>query len=845
MDNSPQNFDEFKKKTKKRRLNELKAQMDGLRDELKTLRNSVFNEDDAYQNLVNDDEYGVLRKEGDFTKNDEDINYKRIYPSYQESEEKRKIRRIAEKSEAKNYKRDYKSTVYIKEFKENPEVVKAQISSMKKGAPQVSAFPKIPTDLPITKRDLERYIGENLVSKLAVLVIFITLVLAYRYAIAMGYVPKPVRIGIGVTFGLGLIGTAYYLLSKKNTMSSTLVLLGAAVLYYTTYLAYYDYGYLNQALAFVANLTITLTITIAALLYNRMGLAIISVIGGYATPFVANQGGGNYIFFFSYVFLINLAMVIIAYKKDWRAINLFSYLATLVFLFGWTIAQYGKIEPSEYVWIFVFSSLFYFVYFVNDIVYNIKPHITFLTIDAYIMMSYTFFYALGVWFIAEGLSLTADYKYFLAVMGVFNLFYTLMIYRRDNVDDELEEIVLGKAALFITLGGWLIFREYHINTFWGILSVVFLIFGLKLDNKLLKSASVVMIILGVVTMLTDWLSVYYIDEKADFFVLNPAFAAGIVTSLTIAATLFIFYFYKKNTDILFLPKETYTQTLGSLLIFTSFFSGLFELMFHTRTLAWGTDFRVLLIGAYNMVYILALRFVVKYFKISRLQRFTDTMMALAVVSYLIYGHFSVISLRDDFLLLERHFFSFGFHYFNVALSILLVYLLIRDIVASEGYASGKYSVVMWIMCIMVVTHATFELEHTIVLLRSGVFESSIESSLDQIRLTGYSILWTLIAFAFMYIGMKNKIKEIRLISLVLLAFTLLKFFLFDFWKLNPIWKICATLIIGFLLLIVSNMYKQLKTLLEKGELTLDKDQILSQNDHYFDIMSIFKKNNED
>ncbi len=844
MEEKPRNFEEFKKVTKDKRKEELKEQMNSLRSELKELRNSVFNEDDTYAHLTNDDEYEVLLSEGDFTKNDFELKHNRLYPSYQEVEKLRQIRREQERKNPTEFKKNYASRVYIKEFQERPEIVRLQIESMKKGTPNVPVLPTIPTDLPITRRDLEKFIGENLMSKIAALIILITLIVAYRYAIALGYVPRFARIAIGSLIGVGLFGTAHYLLSRKNVISTSLVLIGAAVLYYTAYLAYFDYEMINQPTAFVLNVVITVLITTAALLYDRMRLAIISIFGGYATPFVVSQGDGNYIFFFSYIFVINLAMVIIAYKKNWREINLISYIATLMFLFGWAIMVQGKAGPAEYMWLMVFSTLFYFVYFVNDIVYNIKPHITFITFDAYIMMSYTFFYVLGMWFITDGLTLTSDFKYFLAALGLFNLFYTFMIYRRDNVDDELEEIVLGKAVVFITIGGWLIFKESYINTFWVVESILLLISGLWLQNKLLKGASVLTLLLAIITMGIDWFHAYYVEVDRVPLIINEGFGAGLLTSFMIAATLLILYFKKGEYDIMFIPKESYAQTLGSILIFTTYFCGLLELIFHTRDTVGGMDFRVLVLGAYNMVYILGVRAVVMGFDIDRLKLFTGTMMGLAVVSYLVYGHFNTIALRDAFIVHNKPFLPFGFHYLNVVLSVLLVYLLIRDIVKSEGYASGKYSIVMWIMSVMIVTHATFELEHTVVLLRSGIFDSSIESSLDQIRLTGYSILWAVIGFAFMYIGMRNKIKEIRLISLVLLGLTLVKFFLFDFWKLEPIWKILVTFVIGILLLIVSNMYKHLQRLVSKGEFVLDKDQTLSQDDAY-NMMKYMHSDDED
>ncbi len=347
-------------------------------------------------------------------------------------------------------------------------------------------------------------------------------------------------------------------------------------------------------------------------------------------------------------------MVFIAYKKDWRPINLISYIASLLFLFGWALMVRGEAGAAEYMWLMVFATLFYLVYFVNDIIYNIKPDITFITFDAYILMSYTFFYIIGMWFILSGLEMTFAFKYLLAALGIFNLFYTLLIYRRANVDDELEEIILGKAVVFTVLGGYFILvDDAYINGFWVIVSILSLYSGIRLRNNLLKGTAVMTLFFAVVSMGIDWYEAYYLYAAETPFIFNGGVLAGVMTSVLIAASLFIIYYKKEDFDILYIPKESYAQTISSLLIFTSYLCGLFELIFHTRDTVGGVDFRVLVLGAYNMLYILCVRAVVNHFDVQRLRLFTGLMMGLAVVSYLIYGHFSTIALRDAFIIHDK------------------------------------------------------------------------------------------------------------------------------------------------------------------------------------------------
>jgi uncharacterized membrane protein len=74
--------------------------------------------------------------------------------------------------------------------------------------------------------------------------------------------------------------------------------------------------------------------------------------------------------------------------------------------------------------------------------------------------------------------------------------------------------------------------------------------------------------------------------------------------------------------------------------------------------------------------------------------------------------------------------------------------------------------------------------------------------------TGLPVLWGLLSFALMWLGMRYKLRVMRVASLTLFSLTLLKLFLFDI-KNIPVWgKIAAFFCLGVLLLIVAFMYQR-------------------------------------
>jgi uncharacterized membrane protein len=78
---------------------------------------------------------------------------------------------------------------------------------------------------------------------------------------------------------------------------------------------------------------------------------------------------------------------------------------------------------------------------------------------------------------------------------------------------------------------------------------------------------------------------------------------------------------------------------------------------------------------------------------------------------------------------------------------------------------------------------------------------------------GFPILWGILAFIFLFIGMKKSNKTFRIISLLLIAIILLKLFTYDIKDASEAGKIIAFIILGVVLLIISFMYQKIKALL--------------------------------
>jgi len=268
--------------------------------------------------------------------------------------------------------------------------------------------------------------------------------------------------------------------------------------------------------------------------------------------------------------------------------------------------------------------------------------------------------------------------------------------------------------------------------------------------------------------------------------------------------------------------------LGGLLGAIGYLAILFEILFHTNFHGLKTPFIIQIVALYHMLLIVAARYVIYKEKMDPMKLTVGILMASIIILYLPFGYFNAVSLRDLHLNQQYSIFPFLFHYLNVGLCAWMSYLLLVDAVESDGYLSSKYEYAVLLACVLFVFFTTVEYEHLFVLFVANTGED-IAHTVNDFRLTSFTVLWTILSFVLMYLGMKWKIKEVRKISLFLFGLTIVKFFLKDFWNMDAVGKIISFLVIGALLIIVSQMYKQqLRTLIESGELTLDRDEQISE-----------------
>lgn len=212
------------------------------------------------------------------------------------------------------------------------------------------------------KSELEKFIGENLISKIGILVLIIGVGIGAKYAIDQGWITPLMRVAFGYAIGFGLLAVAVKLKAKYLNFSAVLLSGGMAIMYFITYFAYAIYELMPQSAAFVLMVMFTIFTVASALLYSRQVIAHIGLVGAYAVPFLLSNNSGNYAFLFTYMALVNAGILAISVKRNWKPLTYTSFLFTWLTYGGWYAAKYDQVYFSlALIFLGIFFGTFHLV----------------------------------------------------------------------------------------------------------------------------------------------------------------------------------------------------------------------------------------------------------------------------------------------------------------------------------------------------------------------------------------------------------------------------------------------------------------------------------------------------
>ncbi len=704
--------------------------------------------------------------------------------------------------------------------------------------------PRRSSTKPSQKSNIEKFIGENLINKIGIIITVIGVSIGVKYAIDHELISPLTRIVLGYLFGLGLLGFAVKLKKNYEAFSSVLLSGAAAVLYFITYAAYAFYDLIPQPLAFALMVIFTAFTVTAALHYNRPVIAHIGLVGAYAVPFLLSDDSGRVLILFSYMTFINIGILIVAVKKYWKSVYCASFGLTWVIYAGWYFVRY---RPDEHFGLaFTFLFIFFVVFYAAFLAYKIRKNekLDLLLVILLLINSFIFF---GI-----GYSLLADRPTGGQLLGLFTLgnavlhfLVCLVIYKQKLADKNLFYIVSGLVLVFITIAVPIQLNGNWVTLLWaGEAALVFWI-GRTRNVPVYERLSYILILLAFGSLVHDWTSTYghYYPEAPETSV-TPFFNVTFLTSVLFTGVLTFILLLNKNKKYLLPDSKNILPTIVSfmipiLLLIVAYCAIRFEIAAYWDQLYadsavtitadgdnypdryMNTDlmrFKFVWILNYSLLFLSILSFVnCKKIKNQLLGSVTLILSVLAVLVFLTSGLYMFSELRESYLeqtlsqYYHRGAFNIGIRYVSFAFLALMLATCYQCI--KQGFMKANLKTAFDIIIhITILWTASSELIHWMDMTGS-----------DESYKLGLSIFWGIYALLLVVLGIWKKKKYLRIGAIVLFGITLIKLFFYDISDLSTVAKTIVFVSLGILLLIISFLYNKYKRVIFDDHADAEKE----------------------
>lgn len=204
--------------------------------------------------------------------------------------------------------------------------------------------------------------GGNMMVKMGVLILFLGLAFLLRYTAELITVTIEQRYAGVALVGAGLLGLGWFLRRRRADYALTLQGMGVGVFYLTTLAAMKFHSLIPSEMGFGFMFAVSLLGAALAILQKAPVLAIIAALEGFATPVLISTGSNQMMGLFTYLSILDVGIVLIAWFNAWRILNVIGFVGTFTLASGWanqyyTNEQYAPVQAFLILFFLLFTAV--------------------------------------------------------------------------------------------------------------------------------------------------------------------------------------------------------------------------------------------------------------------------------------------------------------------------------------------------------------------------------------------------------------------------------------------------------------------------------------------------------
>jgi uncharacterized membrane protein len=192
-----------------------------------------------------------------------------------------------------------------------------------------------------TEGSLESRIGSQWFNRIGILAVLIGMAWFFKLAIDNHWIGPLGRVLIGLVAGAGLIAWSERFPKRGyRAFSYSLKAIGSGILYLSLWAAFSLFHLLPAGRAFGLMILVTAFNGFMAWIQDAELLALYAVVGGLSTPLLLSTGENHEVVLFSYLLLMDIAVLVLVVLRPWSRLLFASFAGTVFIITGWWIAYF-------------------------------------------------------------------------------------------------------------------------------------------------------------------------------------------------------------------------------------------------------------------------------------------------------------------------------------------------------------------------------------------------------------------------------------------------------------------------------------------------------------------------
>lgn len=178
----------------------------------------------------------------------------------------------------------------------------------------------------------------KLFSAIAGVALVLAAVFFLKYSLDSGWLQPPVRVAIGIAVALALLVACELKVARRYAVTANALDAAAiAILFATFFSAHALWNLIPAVVTFVLLGIVTALAVVLSIRRESLFIAVLGLLGGFATPALLSTGENQPIPLFAYLVLLNIGLAWVAYQKKWPLLTGLTLVLTTVYQWSWVL----------------------------------------------------------------------------------------------------------------------------------------------------------------------------------------------------------------------------------------------------------------------------------------------------------------------------------------------------------------------------------------------------------------------------------------------------------------------------------------------------------------------------